>query len=63
MKKVVQWYFSPLFFGFAFMAPLIAQTLIALEVETPVPAIAIGLVAGGALGVMAQFRGSWLWIK
>tara|TARA_R110002110_G_scaffold232025_1_gene447724 strand:+ start:514 stop:705 length:192 start_codon:yes stop_codon:yes gene_type:complete len=63
MKKLIQWYFSPLLFGFAFIAPLIAQSLIALDVETPVPAIVIGLVVGGALGVMAQTRGTWLWIK
>lgn len=63
MQKLIKWYFSPLLFGLAFMAPLTAQILIALGIETPVAPIVIGLIVGGGLGLMAQFRGSWLWIK
>lgn len=63
MKNLIKWYFSPLVFGVAFIAPLTAQILVAQGIETPVAPIAIGLVVGGGLGVMAQLRGSWLWIK
>lgn len=62
-QKVIAWYFSPLFFGLAFLSPLVAQSLVALGIETPLPPIAVGLVVGGALGLAAQIRGSWLWIK
>lgn len=63
MKTLIMWFFSPLVFGLAFMAPLSAQILDALAVTLPVANIWVGLVIGLALGLMAQFRGSWLWIK
>lgn len=63
MKKLISWFFSPLVFGLAFLAPLIAQILERTGVALPVPAIVIGLIAGLGLGLMAQFRGSWLWIR
>lgn len=63
MKTLIMWFFSPLVFGLAFMAPLSAQILDTLAVTLPVANIWVGLVIGLALGLMAQFRGSWLWIK
>ncbi len=63
LKKLIGWYFSPLFFGLAFMAPLAAQILVALGIDLPVAPILVGLVVGGGLGLMAQTRGSWLWIR
>lgn len=63
IKTLLSWFFSPLLFGIAFMAPLSAQILDAMAVSLPVANIWAGLVIGLGLGLMAQFRGSWIWIK
>lgn len=63
MQKLIKGYFSPLLFGLAFLAPLIAQSLTALGISAGAPALGIGLAVGGVLGLMAQLRGSWLWVK
>ena len=64
IQTVLRWLFSPLVFSIAFLAPLTTQTLIALELMEPgTPALIAGLIAGGAFGLMAHFRGSWIWIK
>ncbi len=63
MKTLITWFFSPLLFGLAFMAPLLAQILDRMDVTLPIANIWIGLALGLGLGLMAQFRGSWLWIK
>ena len=56
--------FSPLLFGIAFMGPLIAQTLFALGlIDDSASALYLGLACGFALGLFAQLRGSWIWIK
>lgn len=62
--KVIGLVFSPIIFSIAFIAPLIAQSLTALNISfTDVPNILIGLVIGGCLGLLAHFRGSWIWVK
>ena len=62
--KLLGFLFSPLVFGMAFLAPLIGQSLLALNWQIPgVDPIWIGLVIGGALGLMAQIRGSWFWVR
>jgi hypothetical protein len=63
MQKLIKGYFSPLLFGLAFLTPLIAQSLTALGISTGTPALITGLAIGGGLGLMAQLRGSWLWVK
>ena len=63
MQTAIKWFFSPLVFGLAFMAPLIAQILDRTGIEFAIANIWVGLIAGLALGLMAQIRGSWLWIK
>jgi hypothetical protein len=63
MKTLISWFFSPLLFGLAFMAPLSAQILDAMAVTLPVANIWVGLAIGLGLGLMAQIRGSWIWIK
>ena len=64
IQTALRWLFSPLVFSIAFLAPLTTQTLIALELMAPgTPATIAGLIAGGAFGLMAHFRGSWIWIK
>lgn len=46
------------------MGPLIAELIVLAEFNLPsgVPLIA-GLIIGGSLGLMAQARGSWVWVK
>ena len=62
--KLVKYLFSPLVFGLGFLAPLIAQTLTALDVSfLGTSNLVVGIVIGGLLGLIAQFRGSWIWIK
>ena len=63
MKTAIKWFFSPLVFGLAFIAPLAAQILDRTGVELAMANIWVGLCIGLALGLMAQLRGSWLWIK
>jgi len=55
-------YFGPLIFGIGFVAPLSAEIIDAMSWTLPVglsPLMA-GLIIGGALGLLAQFRGRWI---
>ena len=62
--KLLDLLFSPLVFGIAFLAPLIAQSLVVLGVSTAgINPLWIGIFVGGGLGLAAQIRGSWFWIK
>lgn len=62
--KLLGFLFSPLVFGLAFLAPLIGQSLLALNWQIAgVDTIWVGLVIGGGLGLMAQIRGSWFWVR
>lgn len=63
MQILIKVFFSPLLFGFAFFGPLIAQSLTALAVELPVSNLIVGLTIGTAMGLMAQLRGSWIWVR
>jgi hypothetical protein len=72
--KVIRTLFSfgPLLFGIGFLAPLTAQCLVAvglnsvtlrhagLALNFNVPVLAIGLTMGGALGLAAKIKGRWL---
>ena len=62
--KAIKFLFSPPVFGLGFMGPLIAELIVLAELNLPsgVPLIA-GLIIGGSLGLMAQARGSWVWVK
>jgi len=64
MAKFLKIVFSPIVFGVLFLAPLIAQSMTAagLQVST-LPNLIVGLFIGGGLGLMAHYRGSWIWIK
>lgn len=62
--KTIGYLFSPLIFGLGFFAPLITQTLTAFDFSIAgISNIVIGLALGGTLGLIAQVRGSWIWIK
>ena len=53
---------TPLAFALGFLAPLIAQSMTALELGvTGIPNIVVGLVVALAIGFVAQIRGGWLW--
>lgn len=55
-------FFGPLFFGLAFLAPLIAQTMQRLAIVAPLTLspIQLGLIIGGVLGAVATYRGKWI---
>lgn len=62
--KLILFIFSPVVFGVLFLAPLIAQVLTAFGFAWPdVNNLSIGLFLGASLGLIAQIRGSWIWIK
>ena len=62
--KAIKFLFSPPIFGLGFMGPLIAELIVLTQLDLPsgVPLIA-GLIIGGGLGLLAQARGSWVWVK
>lgn len=62
-KKLIGAIFSPLVFGLGFVAPLSAQILTVSGYSASIDNIYIGLAIGGSLGLMAQLRGSWVWVK
>lgn len=62
-KKLIGYLFSPLAFAIGFLSPLIAQTLDALQYSVGINNLYIGLAIGISLGLMAQIRGSWVWVK
>ncbi len=63
LQKLVGYLFSPLAFGIGFLSPLAAQSLTLLGVTTAFDNIVLGLLIGLSLGLMAQLRGSWVWVK
>lgn len=54
--------YGAVLFGVGFIAPLIAQSMDAAELSAPLglPSIAVGLMIGGSLGVIAKLRGRWV---
>ncbi|MGB1189723.1 MAG: hypothetical protein ACPHAN_12000 [Pseudomonadales bacterium] len=62
--KAIKFLFSPFIFGLAFMGPLIAELIVLadLGLSSGTPLI-VGLIIGGGLGLIAQARGSWIWVK
>ncbi|PWT90518.1 MAG: hypothetical protein C5B56_05305 [Proteobacteria bacterium] len=60
MQRLNPW--GPLFFGLGFVAPLTATLLIlgGLESSLLMSPTWIGLALGGAWGLYAKFRGSWI---
>lgn len=64
MQQVIKFLFSPLAFALGFLWPLFTQIIIAAGL-LPAGGLAIGIGAAVAIswGLMAQLRGSWIWIK
>jgi hypothetical protein len=54
--------FGPLWFGVGFLAPVLAALIVALAVTPPLglSPLACGLILGGALGLIATIRRTWL---
>jgi hypothetical protein len=60
LQRLNPW--GPLFFGLGFIAPLIATLMTRSGLELPFgwSPIWLGVVFGGAWGLYAKFRGSWI---
>jgi len=60
LQRLNPW--GPLFFGLGFVAPLIATLMIrsGLEPWLVLSPIWLGVALGGAWGLYAKFRGSWI---
>jgi hypothetical protein len=55
-------YFGPLFFGLAILAPLTAQVMTRFDWVAPagLTPLEFGLMLGGVLGLVATIRGRWI---
>ena len=64
MQQIIKFIFSPIAFGLGFVWPLIAQVLLAAGlVADGWTAIAVAACIAVPWGLIAQFKGSWIWIK
>jgi len=64
IMKIIGFLLSPFTFGIGLLAPLIAQIMAFVGLSVVgVPDIWVGLFIGAQLGLIAQLRGSWVWIK
>ncbi len=64
IKRLVPVFFSPMIFAIGFLTPLIAQLLEVFNAPTfGFHPLVVGFLIGGLFGLMAQIRGSWIWIK
>ena len=62
--QLIQIFFSPIGFAIGFLTPLLAQGLIYFDIaENWKIAYSIGFGVSIFLGLMAQVRGSWIWLK
>lgn len=52
----------PLIFAFAFLVPVIAQGMEALDLQAPfgLPTLTFALIMGGGWGLIAQMTGRWI---
>ncbi len=64
MEKLITLFFSPVVFAIGFLTPLIAQVCLAMGWISSAPtAYGVGFAIAISFGLVAQFRGSWLWLK
>ena len=64
MKHLISALFSPMAFALGFLWPLSWQVITTLELaEAGLPAIVTGAAVAFPLGLMAQFRRSWICVK
>ena len=63
-ERLLRLLFHPMTFAIGFIAPLTSQVLVATNQLQPGPvSLFVGLLVGTVFGLMAMYRGSWLWIK
>ena len=64
MEKAIRtfFYFGPLLFAFGFIAPLVAQSITALDITPPfgLSPLHAGLIVAALMGIPAQIRGRWV---
>ena len=64
MKHIIGALLSPMAFAIGFLWPLTTQVLAATNALPPGwNTMAVSAVIALAFGLLAQFRGSWIWIK
>ncbi len=64
MQQIIKFLFSPIAFALGFLWPLMTQVMIAAELVAPgLLAIAVGAAIAIPWGIVAQVRGSWIWIR
>ena len=64
MERLLKLLLSPMAFAMGFLWPLVTQSLTALGyVEAGTQGLLVGAAVAIAFGVMAQTRGSWVWIR
>ena len=64
MQRAIKLILSPLAFAIGFLWPLITQVLVATNLlPTGWQSIAAGAAVALILGITAQLRGSWIWIR
>ena len=64
MQFLVKALLSPMAFAVGFLWPLATQALVATDlVAAGWTAVAAGAAIALPLGIMAQIRGSWIWIR
>ena len=62
--KLIGLFLSPIVFSIGFLTPLLAQVILATSTEiSSLTAYGIGFAVSVSFGLMAQFRGSWIWVK
>lgn len=64
MEQFFRLLLSPMAFAIGFLWPFFTQSLVALGyVEAGINGLLAGAVIAIAFGLVAQFRGSWIWIR
>ena len=63
MKLLIGILFSPMAFAVGFLWPLSSQAAIAMQLaESGWPAVIAGATVAIPFGLIAQLRGSWVWV-
>ena len=62
--KAIKILFMPITWAVGFLFPLFAQSLLAVGfTDSTMTAYVVGAVLALGWGVMAQLRGSWIWVR
>ena len=62
--KLIGLFLSPIVFSIGFLTPLLAQVILAVNTElSALIAYGVGFAVSVSFGIMAQVRGSWIWVR